>query len=61
MKRDKEACRCRSITYGMIEDAIRGGARSVEAVEQVTHFGGGCGQCRDFIAHLVRELLEELP
>lgn len=59
MKRDKKACSCKDVTYGMIEDAVRQGAASYEEVEQKLRFGTGCGRCREFIRHLVSELLEE--
>ena len=59
MKRDKLACSCKEVTYGMIEDAIRAGARSYEEVESRLRFGRGCGKCKEFIRALVRELLEE--
>ena len=59
MKRDKVACNCKNITYGMIEDAIRNGASSYEEVEKQLRFGTGCGKCRKFIHYLVRDYLEE--
>ena len=59
MRRDKYACNCKNITYGMIEDAIMSGAGSYEEVEKQLRFGTGCGTCREFIRHLIRELLEE--
>ena len=31
MKRNKIACNCKNITYGMIEDAIKEGAKSYES------------------------------
>ena len=34
MKREKTACHCKNITYGMIEDAIKNGAKSYEDVEK---------------------------
>ena len=45
MKREKIACNCKNITYGMIEDAIQNGASSYEEVEKLLKFGTGCGQC----------------
>ena len=60
MKRDKIACNCKNISYGMIEDAIRQGAESYEQVEAQLRFGTGCGQCRDFIRVLVRDILEDM-
>lgn len=59
MKREKTACHCKNVTYGMIEDAIKGGATSYEEVEKLLKFGTGCGQCKEFIQCLVRDLLEE--
>lgn len=59
MKRDKFACNCKNITYGMIEDAIKNGDRSYEEVEKRLRFGTGCGKCKEFIQCLVRELLTE--
>ncbi len=59
MKREKIACNCKNITYGMIEDAIKNGASSYEEVEQILKFGTGCGKCKEFIHYLVRDYLEE--
>ena len=42
MKREKTACHCKNITYGMIEDAIKNGAKSYEDVEKKLRFGTGC-------------------
>lgn len=57
MNRNKEACHCKNITYGMIEDAIRAGAQSAKEVEEITRFGTGCGKCREFIEYLVQDIL----
>lgn len=59
MKREKLACSCKDVTYGMIEDAIAQGASSYEEVEKHLRFGTGCGKCKEFIRVLVRDLLEE--
>lgn len=59
MKREKLACSCKDVTYGMIEDAIRNGASSYEELEAKLRFGTGCGKCKEFIHVLVRDLLEE--
>ena len=59
MKREKLACSCKDVTYGMIEDAIRNGASSYEELEAKLRFGTGCGKCKEFIRVLVRDLLEE--
>ena len=59
MKREKLACSCKDVTYGMIEDTIAQGASSYEEVEKRLRFGTGCGKCKEFIRVLVRDLLEE--
>ena len=43
----------------MIEDAIINGASSYEEVEARLKFGTGCGQCKEFIHFLIRDILEE--
>ena len=60
MNRRKEACHCRNVTYGMIEDAVRGGADTLQAVMDATGAGRGCGKCRDFLEYLIRDIREEL-
>ena len=60
MNRRKGACHCRNITYGMIEDAVRSGADTLQAVMDATGAGRGCGKCRDFLEYLVRDIREEL-
>ena len=59
MKRDKQACECRNVTYGKIEDAVKQGARSFEEVQQLTGCGKSCGKCQEFIRYLVQDLLRE--
>jgi len=59
MKRDKFACNCKNITYGMIEDCIKNVADSYEDVEKQLRFGTGCGKCKEFIRYLIRDLLTE--
>ena len=59
MKREKTACHCKNITYGMIEDAIKNRAKSYEDVEKTLRFGTGCGKCKEFIQYLIRDLLTE--
>lgn len=60
MKREKKACTCKNVTYGMIEDAIKlKGAKSYEEVENMLRFGTGCGKCKEFIQYLVRDILAD--
>ena len=60
MNRRKEACHCRNVTYGMIEDAVRSGADTLQAVMDATGAGKGCGKCRDFLEYLIRDIREEM-
>jgi len=59
MNRNKEACHCHNVTYGMVEDAVKGGTITVEEVKKITKAGTGCGKCSDFLNCLVRDILEE--
>ena len=59
MNRQKIACNCKNITYGMIEDAIKAGAKNYEDVEKQLGFGTGCGKCKEFIRFLIRDIIEE--
>lgn len=59
MNRNKEACHCKNVTYGMLEDAVGAGASSYEEVQAKLRFGTGCGKCREFIEYLVKELLRQ--
>lgn len=49
MNRKKEACHCRNVSYGMIEDAVKGGATTLQEVMDATSAGKGCGKCREFL------------
>ena len=60
MNRRKEACHCRNVTYGMIEDAIKNGAVTLQEVQEVTGAGKGCGKCKDFLVCLIRDIKEEM-
>ena len=59
MNRRKEECHCQNVTYGKIEDAVRNGADTVQQVMELTGAGKGCGKCKDFLAYLIRDILEE--
>ncbi len=56
MDRNKEACTCKNVTYGMVEDAIKAGAGTYDEVQKITGFGTGCGKCREFIEFFVKDL-----
>ncbi|WP_027406737.1 (2Fe-2S)-binding protein [Anaerovibrio sp. RM50] len=58
MNRNKEACHCKNITYGMIEDAVNAGCTSYEELKEKLRFGTSCGKCQDFIHYLLRDIKE---
>lgn len=60
MNRSKEACHCNNVTYGMIEDAIKNGAQTLEEVRDVTGATKGCGKCKDFLLCLIRDIKDEI-
>ena len=60
MKREKIACNCKNITYGMIEDAIKNGANTLQEVQNATGAAKACGRCKDFLICLIRDIKEEM-
>ncbi len=59
MNKNKEACHCHNVTYGQIMDAVANGATTFDQVQAMTHCATGCGKCRDFLEHFVKELVAE--
>ena len=60
INRSKEACHCRNMTYGKIEDAVKNGAETLQEVQEATGVAKGCGQCKDFLICLIRDIKEEM-
>ena len=56
MNRDQIICPCLDITAGQIMDAYKEGAKSVEAIKEVTGAGTACGACLDEIEELIQSL-----
>ncbi|MCI9535955.1 MAG: (2Fe-2S)-binding protein [Lachnospiraceae bacterium] len=56
MKRDEIVCNCMGVTAGEIQDAIEGGASTVEEVQEATGAGTVCGGCLEEIQKMVEEL-----
>lgn len=52
--------RYNNVTYGMIEDAIKNGAETFQEVQDATGAAKGCGQCKDFLICLIRDIKEEM-
>ena len=55
MDAQETVCFCMNITAGEIEEAIAGGAATVEAVQEATGAGTGCGGCIDTIQQILDE------
>lgn len=58
--RKKIACNCHNVTYGKIYDAVQAGAKTADEVASVTGASTGCGKCREFLEHLVKEFAEDV-
>ena len=43
-----------------IDDAIKNGAHTLQEVQNVTGAAKGCGQCKDFLNCLIRDIKEEM-
>ena len=56
MDRDEIVCNCMGVTAGEIQDAIEGGASTVEPVQEVTGAGTVCGGCLEEIQKMMEEL-----
>lgn len=59
MDRDKIVCYCNSVTNGMIQDAVRNGATTLEAVKEETGAATVCGACEENVENLIRAFLAE--
>ena len=57
MNRDQIICPCLDITAGQIMDAYKEGAKSVEAIKEVTGAGTACGACLDEIEELIQSFV----
>lgn len=55
MNRDDIVCNCMGVTAGEIMDAIEGGARNVEDIQEITGAGTVCGGCIGDIEELLKE------
>lgn len=58
--RAKICCNCHNVSYGKIYDAVKAGARSADEVAKKTGASTGCGKCREFLEHLLREFTEDV-
>ncbi len=59
MDMDKVVCSCMNVTNGMIRDAVKSGAKTLEEVQDATGAGTVCGACLDDVKRLVEEFCSE--
>lgn len=53
-------CLCKAVRDHTIEDAVRQGARTLEAVSAASGAGSVCGTCLPLVEEIVREALASL-
>lgn len=56
MDRNKVICRCFNVTAGAIEDAVKAGATTFEAVQAETSCGTGCGCCTEDVKEIIEQV-----
>lgn len=56
MDRSKVICRCFNVSVGDIEDAVKSGDNTFEAVQAKTGCASGCGCCKQDVIDLIKEL-----
>ncbi len=59
MDMDEIVCSCLNITNGMIRDAVKSGAKTLEEVQEITGAGTVCGACLDDVKRLIEEFNAE--
>lgn len=59
MNLDKTVCYCMNVTNGMVKDAVKNGATTLEEVQEITGASTVCGTCLENVQRLVEEFLAE--
>lgn len=59
MNLDKVVCHCMGITNGMIKDAVKAGAKTLEDVQEQTGASTVCGACLEDVQRLVDFFVSE--
>lgn len=53
----KVICECKNVTDQQIEDLVKSEkATTLEELQAITHYGEGCGKCKEKVKHLFDEL-----
>ncbi len=56
MNPDDIICSCLDITYGMIEEAVNSGAKTLAEVQEINSVGTICGACIEDVENFIAEL-----
>lgn len=59
MNPDKVVCNCMNITNGMIEEAVKAGAKTLEDIQDQTGASTVCGACLENVQRLVDFFVSE--
>ncbi len=59
MNLDKVVCHCMNITNGMIKDAVKAGAKTLEDVQGQTGASTVCGACLENVERVVDFFVKE--
>jgi NAD(P)H-nitrite reductase large subunit len=52
---DKLICRCKGVSEGVIIEAVKGGATTLEAVGRISNAATGCGSCEATVERIIKE------
>lgn len=56
---DQVVCFCHHVTQGQLAEAFRGGADTLEKIQQKTCASTGCGGCQWDVEQLLSDLAQE--
>jgi NAD(P)H-nitrite reductase large subunit len=57
MAADDIICACMGVTREAIEEAVKGGAKTFDDVQDKTDAGLGCGSCEEEVQEVIDEVL----
>lgn len=58
LNKEKAICRCKSVFYQDLENAVENGATTFEEVQEVTKIAKGCGRCAKEAKEVVEHILK---
>lgn len=63
MTTNEMICKCKQVSYGDVEDALRqlgkfdDVLKTFDEVQKITHCSTGCGGCHDKIMHAISDIM----